>query len=112
MVKTNDFCMNCVQVITNPICPYCFSKHVVLWLRDKNISAGKMANIRKYLRAFVLQAEEIPANTRCIICGSKRVNLCLHCFTHNMIRILKANIVKEIVGEFEEDFETIIWRVH
>jgi|TARA_Y100000310_G_scaffold149697_1_gene149029 hypothetical protein len=112
MVKVTNLCTNCVQVITNPICPYCFSKQVITWLRDKNISSYKMSNIKRYLRKLIIQAEETPSNIRCIVCGSKRVNLCIHCFINEATRIIGNNTNKEVIDSFNEDFNTIIWRIH
>ena len=81
MVKITTLCTDCVQVITNPICPNCFAREVVMWLRDKDLPEKKLKLMKKYLRALAREAETIPSDIRCILCGSKRVNLCIYCFT-------------------------------
>jgi len=111
MVKVTDLCTGCVQIITNPICPYCFSRQVVIWLRDKKISRHQMSNIKRYLKRLVIEAEETPSNIRCIICGSKRVNLCTHCFTNSASKIVGKNTDEILIKEFDSDFNTIIWRI-
>jgi len=111
MVRVMDLCTNCVQVITNPICPYCFSKQVLNWLRDKDVPSYRLSNIKRYLKALIIEAEETPSNIRCIICGSKRVNLCMHCFTNKASKIVERNADNEVMNDFYEDFNTIIWRI-
>lgn len=111
MVKITDLCTSCVQIITNPICPYCFSKQVVMWLRDKKLSPQKIARIKNLLRHLVKEAEENPSDINCIICGSKRVNLCMHCFTLMAKKIVEQNTEEHISHEFGEEFDTIIWRI-
>jgi|SRR3989338_8672489 len=111
MVKVIDLCTSCVQIITNPICPYCFSRQVIMWLRDKNIEPQKMKKIQKLLKTLVQEAEITPSDTRCIICGADRVNLCAYCFTSKASNILEKNTDKKITDEFKEDFNTEIWQI-
>lgn len=110
-MKVIDLCTDCVQVITNPICPYCFSRQVITWMRDKNLPEHKMRLIRKYLKKLVMESELVPSDTGCIICGAKRVNLCIYCFTRKASRIIGKSTQKSIAKNFDEDFSTEIWRV-
>ena len=111
MVKVIDLCTDCVQVITNPICPNCFSRQVLSWLRDKNLPENKMKKIRQFLKILVREAGETPSDTKCIICGNKKVNLCLYCFTNKAARIVERNTNEEVIESFNEDFDSIIWRI-
>jgi len=112
MVRVTSLCTDCVQVMTNPICPNCFTKHITYWLRDKNLSQKETIEIVRALKIIINEAEESPANTLCIVCGEKKVNLCTYCFTNKVRRVLERNLRnKEVLKEFEEDFNTIIWRV-
>ncbi len=111
MVEVIDLCTGCVQVITNPICPHCFSNHVITWARDKNLSKQEIDSIKKQLKTLMNEAEETPSSTKCIICGSKRVNLCIYCFTNKAFRIVEKNTNNKITNEFNEDFDTKIWRL-
>ena len=112
MVRVTSLCTDCVQVMTNPICPNCFAKHINYWLRDKNLSQKEMSEIVTELAIVISEAEESPADIICIVCGEKKVNLCTYCFTDKIRKILERNLRnKEVLNEFEEDFNTIIWRV-
>lgn len=112
MTETNDLCDQCVQILTNPICPYCFTQHVLYWLRDKNLPNKKMLKIMRELAEVVKDSQESHANTKCIMCGTGKVNLCTYCFTNKATRILENNIEDDQqLDEFKEDFETIIWRI-
>ena len=112
MVKVTSLCTGCVQVMTNPICPECFAKHVSYWLRDKSLSQKEMAEIVAELATVIKEAEESPADTSCIVCGERKVNLCTYCFTNKTRKVLERNLrANEVLNEFEEDFNTIIWRI-
>ena len=110
MVKVTNLCTDCVQIITNPICPNCFSKHVLIWLRDKKISYYQMNSIKNLLNNLVKEAEETPSETKCILCDSRKVNICIYCFTNKARRILEKK-APTIINEFKEDFNTAIWRI-
>lgn len=103
-----NLCTSCVQVITNPICPNCFSKHVINWLRDRNLPNYNINIIKKQLRKLVNESEETPSNNKCIICGTKRVNLCTYCFTNKALDIIEKNTLEEIQNKFNNDFSTKI----
>ncbi len=112
MVKVTSLCTNCVQVMTNPICPNCFAKHISYWIRDKNLSQKEVKEIMGALSNVIKEAEESPADTSCIVCGERKVNLCTYCFTNKARIILQRSLRnKEVLKEFEEDFNTIIWRI-
>ncbi|MEK6906373.1 MAG: hypothetical protein AABW81_02005 [Nanoarchaeota archaeon] len=111
MVKVIDLCTSCVQVITNPLCPHCFSNHVRAWLRDKNLPKEKMREIEKSLKKLVFEADSTPSDLKCVICGANKVNLCLYCVTNKVHRILEKDTAKKVTKEFDEDFNTQIWRI-
>ncbi len=112
MVKITSLCTNCVQVMTNPLCPACFSRHIGYWLRDKNLSQKQIRDIMAGLIRVVRDAEDSPADTSCIVCGAKKVNLCTYCFTNKAKEVVEKNLNdKDVINEFDDDFETIIWRI-
>jgi len=112
MVKITSLCTGCVQPVTNPICPFCFSRHVTVWLRDKRLPGYKVSNIKKHLKRMVQEAEETPSDIKCIICMSKKVNLCTYCFILKATRIITKNLGEgKLLTQFNEDFNTEIWRV-
>lgn len=112
MVQVTSLCTNCVQVMTNPICPSCFTRHVHYWLRDKNLSQKDMKEITIAMKNLIKEAEESPADTSCIVCGERKVNLCTFCFTNKAKKVMEKTLRSiEVLDEFEEDFNTIIWRI-
>ncbi|MBD3247318.1 hypothetical protein GF378_01725 [Candidatus Pacearchaeota archaeon] len=112
MVKVTSLCTSCLQIMTNPICPSCFVKHVSYWLRDKKLSGNEARDILIGLAKVIKDAEESPSDTSCIVCGERKVNLCTHCFTSKAGRVLKNSLKNEkTLKEFAEDFNTIIWRI-
>ena len=113
MVNVTCLCTNCLQVMTNPICPNCFARHINYWLRDRNLSQKEIKEIIAMLRQVIIEAEESPAEISCIVCGEKKVNICTYCFTNKARKILEKSLrnKEEVLNEFEEDFNTIIWRV-
>ncbi len=112
MVKVTSLCTNCVQVMTNPICPSCFARHIGYWLRDKNLTQKEMRDILTGLLRVIQDAEESPSDTSCIVCGAHKVNLCTYCFTNKARLVLEKNLTnKDVLEDFDEDFETIIWRI-
>ena len=111
IIRLIDLCTNCAQVITNPICPHCFSQHILIWARDKNLPVYEMNNIERGLRILVIRAEENVSDIKCILCGLKKVNLCFHCFTNKAQRIIERNTNEKLTGEFNESFNTKIWRI-
>jgi len=112
MVQVTTLCTDCVQVMTNPICPSCFTRHVNYWLRDKNLSQEDIKEISSAMEKVIDEAEESPADTSCIVCGERKVNLCTFCFTNKAKRVVEKTLRSvEVINEFEEDFNTLIWRV-
>ncbi|HJX50386.1 MAG TPA: hypothetical protein VJ438_02900 [Candidatus Nanoarchaeia archaeon] len=112
MVKITALCTDCVQVMTNPICPSCFARHIGYWLRDKNLTTKEIREVMSELMQIIRDAEDTPADTSCIVCGAKKVNLCTYCFTNKARTVLEKNIKNNnLLSEFDEDFETIIWRI-
>ena len=102
-------CTDCAQVMTNPICPNCFSKHITSWLRDRKIPKKKMGSIRALLKKMVIEAAETPSDTECVICGGERVNVCTYCLTSRAQKIVVKNSGENVSKDFDEDFNTKIW---
>ena len=111
MLKQTNLCTICLESITNPLCPTCFSKHIILWLRDKNIPKNKLDLIKKKLINIIKKSEEYYSENYCIICGVKKVNLCTYCITEKTKKIMQENINKSTNKAFKEDFDTTIWEI-
>lgn len=102
MVKITSLCTDCLHIITNPLCPYCFSMEVLMWLRDKNIRVKTMNRIRDKLKRFLALSEKYHSDIICIICKNNTVPLCSYCFIDKVEKMLKNEIGK--VEGFEEIF--------
>jgi hypothetical protein len=71
-----------------------------------------MRDILTGLLKVIRDAEESPSDTSCIVCGAKKVNLCTYCFVNKARFVLEKNLNNNnVMDDFDEDFETIIWRV-
>jgi hypothetical protein len=111
MVNVTSLCTQCVQVITNPICPNCFMKQVLYWLRDKSLSKEELKCAITGFAELMKEVEENGSEIDCIVCSARKVNLCTFCFTNKATKILEKALKKEgVLENFKEDFETIIWR--
>ena len=111
MIKVTTLCLDCVQVITNPFCPKCFSKHVFIWLKDKKIPQYNRQKIEMLFNKLITETEESDSEIECILCGNKRVNLCTYCFTNRAENTILKNVPIKIQEEFNEDFNTQIWGI-
>jgi uncharacterized protein YejL (UPF0352 family) len=115
MIKTTHLCTSCAEIMTNPICPSCFSRQVVVWLRDKQktgiLSDKQMKKIKEELIKVIYESEETPADISCIVCDSVAVNLCTYCFMEKAKFILEMNTMnKNMLEEFNDDFNSELWR--
>ena len=111
MVKITSLSTNCVQIMTTPIFPACLVKNINYGLRDRNLSQKEMQDILIGLSRVIKNSEESPADISCIVCGERKVNLCTYCFTNKASKVLETNLRQEVLKDFTEDFDTIIWRV-
>jgi len=79
-------------------------------MRDKKIYSYRISRIKRLLKELVVNAEKTPSDTRCIICGSKRVNVCTYCFIESASEIIKGTTGNgKLLTEFGEDFNKEIW---
>jgi len=110
MINTTGLCTLCVEVMSNPLCSSCFSKHVTFWLSEKNLPKHEVLRIKKLLKRFVNSSEETPFGSECIICGSKIVNICTVCSMEKVKRIIE-NVVEDevLIEDFDENFNPKIW---
>ncbi len=87
-------CVHCDDVITNPLCPSCLAKRMVVTLNEHN---SKLAN--------AIIGFKIDGDTTCISCG-ERMGLCAHCFSRDMYEFLaerEPQIASTFLGHFDFD---------
>jgi len=109
-IREIPLCTECADVVTNPLCPYCFSRHVLLWLRDKNLDDRQVKKILSGLKKFIIEAEESSTEIDCIICNKEQAYLCTYCSIKNTSLIIEKNSNKEIAELFGEDFNHKLWK--
>jgi len=94
-------CMECHEVIYNPICPSCLSTEIRKWLEDTNFRMKKpvvseMQSILNRGRCF---------GSSCVICRKQSTFLCPYCFTELVYKKLKQlKIAKKILLDFLKIF--------
>ena len=85
-------CIQCQEAITNPICPDCIEKEIIAWLNDK--APALIPSIEnkgnESVTAWV---------TRCIVCNNK-MGLCGHCYTKDVVEIIRNNKNRMLEEEF------------
>jgi len=104
-------CLNCHEVIFNPICPACLAVEIEAWLQPIFPYHKKITKkIEDYIRKTNNLASKTGKLTKCISCRKLSVSLCPYCFTEyvfNLLKKIKVNkaILKEFLEFFNYDFE-------
>lgn len=112
MIQETPLCTECAHVITNPMCPRCFAQHVLYWLRDKDLSEKQKVRVVKKFAKIVREAEQTPANMKCVVCSHSQVNLCTCCFIGKSSKVIKKEVkIKQVTDGFNEDFNCEIWDI-
>lgn len=97
---TDEACVQCGEVITNPICIECLEREMEHWLmeyRPKLISF-----IRDTTKCFRSYTHDVMS---CVICG-KNMNICAHCYVKEISCLIKSNrLMKEFLTQFNYDLD-------
>jgi hypothetical protein len=96
-------CVECQDVITNPLCPTCLRKSIVSWLAEA--APAKV-------RAFYAAQKGIAPKTgyvTCIKCRGK-MDLCTHCYSSHVLSWLRkdpelAKATEEFLTYFNFDLD-------
>lgn len=75
-------CVECSEVITNPLCPGCLKEGITQWLSETE--PEKLREFRKLHSGLV----EVQGDIRCIVCN-KKMELCTHCYSTHVRDWLK-----------------------
>jgi len=88
-------CMECDEVITEPICSGCLSKRMQEFVGESD------PELAKEIENLVVPEGDSP----CLFCG-KKMNLCAHCFSREVYQFIlekNAPLAEDFLGKF--DFE-------
>ena len=92
MITTINSCVECDQVITNPICAECLADRMRVVVQEYN---PKLAQ--------EITGCSIHGDTNCLFCG-KGMALCAYCFTRGIYDFLEENDVM-LAEEFASRFD-------
>jgi len=92
-------CVECQEVITQPVCSQCLSVEMEDWLQEAK---------PELLDELKLVADESfgMGDINCILC-KERMNICTYCFTEHILEWLGKNpkLIPEFVTFFNYDLE-------
>ena len=87
-------CMECGDVITNPICPDCLSGRIREWISELNPKLGND-----------IVGFDFSGPTKCLFCGNG-MSICAHCYSRDIYEQLRAKnskIAQEFLARFDFD---------
>jgi len=87
-------CMECDEVITNPLCTDCLSKEMQIMIGEYDFELAKQ------IKGF-----NVEGSTTCIFCRNK-MSLCAHCFSkdvYTFLREVNPCLAKEFLSRFDFD---------
>lgn len=95
-------CVECDEVITNPVCPNCLAQKMRIFISQHN------KILAKQISGFSSEEGE----TSCILCG-KKMSLCAHCFSKDIYEFLEeknSELAKEFLNHFDFDLRESLAR--
>lgn len=95
-------CVQCEEVITNPLCPVCLQKGVQQWLGDEHNDVLS--------REVSLMTDNALGETPCIRCGSP-MGLCVYCYTKDVFDLVKRYpvLLRSYLSYFNFDLHHLGW---
>ncbi|MBT4446473.1 hypothetical protein HOA92_02910 [archaeon] len=91
-------CIDCTEIISNPICSECLGKQMKQMLGEIDPSLAEKIVTSNY-----------AGDTHCIGCGSE-MSLCAHCFSkdvYEQIKELNEVAAEEFLARFDYDLRVI-----
>ena len=100
MKLQNEFsCVECGDVITNPVCPDCLAAQMQV-----------MVGERDSLLAREIKGSFIPGGSLCAHCGQE-MGLCAHCFSKDVYQFILENdpmLAREFLTCFDFDLRRVM----
>ena len=92
MIAAQNRCVECDDIITNPVCPNCLAAQMMVMIGEYD------HKLVEYIKGI-----SIDGNTTCIICN-QRMGLCAYCFSKDIYEFIKDKNQK-IGQEFLQRFD-------
>ena len=109
MIKSKSQCLQCREVISNPICEHCYTKQVKLWMEESEIDVKTRNQVLKRIKSVNSKDFEYEDGLNCIFCG-KETSLCSHCFFFRVFRILITSKISD--GDIKMFLKIFNYRPH
>ncbi|MBU0470607.1 MAG: hypothetical protein KKA62_02110 [Nanoarchaeota archaeon] len=87
-------CVECDDIITNPLCSNCLAERMVATIRHHDV---KLAD--------AIKGFKVDGETKCILCG-EGMGLCAHCFSMDIYRFLAERntaAAEDFLSQFDFD---------
>lgn len=103
-LETSHLCDECMEAVTNPLCPFCLTEEITAWLTlYPDLKKILMPQIHTYLTR--VSNKITTYGTTCIKCNEKRAFVCPYCFTEFVFNELeKINAPHFILQEYKDFF--------
>ena len=94
-----NLCMECDEVITNPICSECLAERMKVMIQEHDQKLAQK-----------ISGHAMEGGSRCIFCG-KGMTLCAHCFSKEVYEYLQdenPTLAREFANRFDFDLRRAI----
>ena len=93
-ISAIESCIECEEVITNPICPDCLAGRMREWVAE--LDPKLVSEITGF---------NMSGPTKCLFCG-KGMSICAHCYSRDIYEQLKgrnSKVAEEFLARFDFD---------
>jgi len=107
ITNPSSVCVICSEAITNPLCPSCLSRHILVWAEDKDERIKRVC--KDAIKVLRQQSVRMTKNssTTCISCHREH-SVCPFCFTEAVVSYLReSKLPDKDIEEFKEFFNYI-----
>jgi len=98
MTYKKNWCIMCLEILTDSICEKCYKKEINFWLRDLEINSHAREIVINKIKKEL--SFEILNEIKCIYCGES-ISICSNCFFSKTTKILnEINFPKNLIENF------------
>ncbi len=112
-MKRGRVCSQCLNIGTNPVCPFCLFKEFAVWINEQEIEISLKRIIMHKMKKYFALNEKINSFQYCIICHNLHGEICTPCFIRNSVYTLKKiklnnEVLKNFILSFNQN-KRLIW---